>query len=80
MLEKEFKYYLDNQEELVKKYNGKFLVIIGEDIKNVYDTEDQAYFESEKKYELGTFLIQFCDSGDNSYSQTYHSRVEFFNE
>jgi len=26
-LEKEFKYYLDNQDKLVEKYNGKFIVI-----------------------------------------------------
>ena len=27
MLKKEFQYYLDNQDELVKKYNHRFLVI-----------------------------------------------------
>jgi len=26
-LEKEFEWYLDNQEEVVEKYNGKFIVI-----------------------------------------------------
>ena len=37
MLEKEFTYYLDHQSELVEKYNGKFLVIKGEDVIGVYD-------------------------------------------
>ena len=77
MLEKEFKYYLDNQTQLVEKYKGKFLVIKGEEVIGIYDSEDSAYFESEKTHELGTFLIQFCESGDSSYSQIYHSRVTF---
>ncbi len=77
MLEKEFKYYLDHQEELVKKYDGKYLVIIDEKIVGVYSSDEEAYFESEKKYEIGTFLIQFCEPGDGSYTQSFHSRVSF---
>jgi hypothetical protein len=78
MLEKEFKYYLDHQAELVEKYNGKFLVIKGEEIIGAFEAEDSAYFETEKSHEAGTFLIQFCEPGDSSYTQIYHSRVSFF--
>tara|TARA_R110002049_G_scaffold185921_3_gene354200 strand:- start:1200 stop:1436 length:237 start_codon:yes stop_codon:yes gene_type:complete len=77
MLEQEFKYYLDNQEKFVSQYEGKYLVIIGEEIVGVYSSDEEAYFESEKKYESGTFLIQFCEAGDNSYTQSFHSRVSF---
>lgn len=77
MLEKEFQYYLDHQNELVEKYNGKVLVIIGEDIVGVYVDELQAYFDSISKYKQGTFLIQKCTPGDESYTQTFHSRVIF---
>ena len=77
MLEKEFKYYLDHQTELVKKYNGKFLVIKGEEVIGVYDAEDTAFFDTEKSHEAGTFLIQYCELGDSSYTQTYNSRVSF---
>jgi hypothetical protein len=77
MLEKEFKYYLDHQSELVEKHNGKFLVIKGEEVIGVYDTEDTAFFETEKSFEPGTFLIQYCEMGDSSYTQIYHSRVSF---
>ena len=78
MLEKEFKYYLDNQKKLVKKYNGKFIVIVGEEVVGSYDSEETAYFDSLKNYKEGTFLIQLCEPGEDSYSQSYHSRV-FFN-
>jgi hypothetical protein len=77
MLDKEFQYYLDNQSELVKKYNGRFIVIIGEDVVGNYDSYEQALFESMKQYELGTFLIQECTEGEEAYTQTFHSRVVF---
>jgi len=78
MLEKEFSYYLENQAELVEKYNGKFLVIKNDEVIGVYDSEETAYFETEKSNEVGTFLIQFCENGDSSYTQPFHSRVSFF--
>lgn len=77
MLDKEFQYYLDNQGELVKKYNGRFIVIIGEEVVGNYESYEQALFESMKKYELGTFLIQECTEGEEAYTQTFHSRVVF---
>lgn len=77
MLEKEFKYYLDHQAELVKKYNGRFLVIKDESVVGDFATMEEAYFDSVQKYELGTFLIQECTEGDKAYTQTFHSRVVF---
>jgi len=77
LLDREFKYYLDHQSEFVKKHNGKFLVIKGEAIIGVYDAENVAYFETEKYHEPGTFLIQYCEPGDSSYTQVFHSRVSF---
>ncbi len=77
MLEKEFKYYLDHQAELVEKYNGRFLVIKDESVVGDFATMEEAYFDSVQKYELGTFLIQECTEGDKAYTQTFHSRVVF---
>ncbi len=77
MLDTEFKYYLDNQKELVKKYNGKVLAIVGQEVVGVYSDESEAYFDCIKKYKLGTFLIQTCSPGEKDYTQTFHSRVVF---
>lgn len=77
MLEKEFSYYLNHQEELVKKFNQKFLVIKDEIVIGVYDDEETAFFETEKIHETGTFLIQFCEVGDQSYTRMFQSRVSF---
>ena len=77
VLEKEFQFYLDNQEDLVKKYNGKFIVIKNEKIIGAFDSELEAYEETSKEHEIGTFLIQKCESGSDNYTQTYHSQVTF---
>ncbi len=77
MLEKEFKYYIDNQKELVNKYNNKFIVIKNESVIGVFDTEQDAYVQTSKTHEIGTFLIQLCVDGKDSYTQTFHSRVSF---
>jgi hypothetical protein len=76
-LEKEFKYYLEHQEELVKKYNGKFIVIKDQEVINAYDSELEAVQKTAEKHELGTFLVQKCEPGSESYRQMYHSRVAF---
>ena len=77
MLRREFQYYLDNQSELVERYNGRVLVIVGEDVIGDYDNETEAYFMTEKNHELGTFLIQKCTPGKEAYTQTFRSRVVF---
>jgi len=77
MLKQEFQYYLDHQEELVKKYLNKFLVIKDEKIVGVYDTKQEAYDNATSKYELGTFLIQQCLPGTLGHTQTFHSQVIF---
>jgi len=77
ILKKEFEYYLKEQENFVKQYLGKFLVIKDEEIVGIYNTELQAYSESIKKFELGTFLIQECQPGEENFTQTFRSRVIF---
>ena len=78
MLEKEFKYYLDNQNELVEKYNGRVLVIVNEKVVGDYVDDKDAYIDSIEKYELGTFLIQKCTPGDEAYTQYFYTpRVVF---
>lgn len=75
MLEIEFKYYLDHQAELVKKYNGKFIVLKGEKVIGSYDSHIDAYNKTVLTEKLGTFLIQHCLPGKDSYTQTFHSQV-----
>lgn len=75
MLKKEFEYFLAHQKEFVGKYEGKFLVIKGQKVLGSYDTEIQAVEETSKTEEIGTFLVQKCERGDSSFTQSFHSRV-----
>jgi hypothetical protein len=77
MLDKELQYYIDNQSELVARHRGNFLVIKDQTVIGVYSTEIEAYSETVKKHELGTFLIQECQPGDENYTQTFRTRVIF---
>jgi hypothetical protein len=74
-LQSEFEYYLAHQDELVQKYGGKVIVIKDHAVIGVYDSDIQAVTETVKEHELGTFLVQACEPGRNSYRQTFHSRV-----
>jgi len=74
-LRKEFEYYLEHQAELVKKHNGKFIVIKECKVIGEYDSPLEAVEEASKRHKLGTFLVQKCEPGSASYTQTYHSRV-----
>ena len=74
-LESEFRYFLEHQDELVEKYRGKVVVIVGEEVVGTYDDEAQAFKETQKSREVGTFLIQKCEPGEEAYTQVFHSRV-----
>ena len=76
-LKKEFDYYLENQDDLISEYNGKFIVI--KDMKVIGEYEDAltAVTETQKQHKPGTFLVQLVTPGNTAYSQTFHSRVSF---
>ena len=74
MMDKEYKYYMDNQKKFLEKYSGKVIVIKDESVVGVYDDEPSAYQDAISKFELGTFLIQRCVS-EKEGIQTFHSRV-----
>lgn len=76
-LEKEFAFYVANQKELVAKYDGRFLLIKGNEVVGDYATLIEALTEGESRYEPGTFLVQECGPGRENYTQTFHSQVAF---
>lgn len=73
MLDREFKFFIDNQKALAEKYQGKFLVIVGEEVVASFDTETEAYFYAIDKYEIGSFLLQLCEVGAQCYTVHMHT-------
>lgn len=74
-LEREFNYYLANQDELVKTYSGRIIAIKGEEVIGVFNSDIEAINKLSQQHTLGTFLVQKCEPGADSYRQTFHSRV-----
>jgi len=74
-LEKDFQYFLDHQSDLVKQYEGKFIVIKNQEVIGIYESETQAFTETQKHHQLGTFIIQECKLGSEVYTQNFQSRV-----
>lgn len=66
----EFDYFKAHQDELVKKYRGKSLVIIGTQVLGAYASDLQAYIETIKDHAPGTFMIQKCIPGPTAYTVT----------
>jgi len=74
-LKREFEYYLAHQDEFVKKYNGKFVVMKDQQVIGVFDDQARAVEDTSELHDLGTFLVQKVEPGEQAYTQTFHSRV-----
>jgi len=75
-LEKDYQFYLDHQDEYVRKYRGRFIVIKNGTVLGDYGEKMVAITETMKQgHERGTFLVQKCEPG--TCTMTYTSRVSF---
>jgi len=77
MLDREFEFYVNNQTELVKKYNGRFLVIHNKEVFGDYATLREAYRAGTKTYQLGTFMVHKCGPGKENYTFTIGPQFAF---
>ena len=74
-LHDEFLFYIEHQDELVDKYEGRVIVIKDGKVLGAYDDELSAVTETQKSHKLGTILVQRVSRGTAAYTQTFHSRV-----
>lgn len=70
MFEKELTYFIENQNELVRKHEGKILAIKGEEIVGVYNTPLDAYLKTQENNQIGEVMIQPCQQGASAYTAT----------
>lgn len=75
MLEVEYKYFKEHQQELVNEYPGRYIVIVGDVVTGDYQSYVDAYVEAQEKHELGTFLIQHCTPGTRAFTSYINSSV-----
>lgn len=64
----ELNYFIENQDELVKRYPGKVLVLVGRQVVEAYDSMAEAYVGAQKSRPLGTFMLQQCVPGEEAYT------------
>lgn len=74
-IEKDFRYYLAHQNDLVQQYNGKYIVLSHDKVVGVYDDYADAVYSSLEKYKPGTFMVQLCTPGEAAYTARYYNRV-----
>jgi hypothetical protein len=72
-LKKNLDWYIANQAELSAKYTGKVLLIVDQSLVEAFDTMEKAFAYATGKYEPGTFTLQPCSSGSDSYTVMLYS-------
>jgi hypothetical protein len=74
-LKKEFDYYIAHQDEFVRDYNGRVIVLKNCELIGVFDDAVTAIQQTQKDHALGTFLVQKVEPGTGAYTQVFHTRV-----
>jgi hypothetical protein len=61
MYKKELEFFKSNQDELVEIFGGMVLAIKGEEILGAYHKVLDAFLETTKTHNLGTFMLISCE-------------------
>ncbi len=75
MLDLEFAFFLENQDKWSAEHYDKYVVVVGHTVFGYFDSEEIAYRAALENFQLGTFLIQHCIPGPDSYTQTFMTNV-----
>ena len=76
-LDAELDFFIENQDDLVRKHGGKVLVLRGQVVVGVFDTALEAYLDAQTRYEPGTYAIQRCSPGPEAYTVDVAPSVSF---
>lgn len=78
MSDMNYSFFKSNIDNLCKSYYGKYLSLKNASVLGSFDSFDQAYNETIKTEELGTFLIVHCvKSGEMPVNNFYSNNVVF---
>ena len=74
MIEELFDFYLQNQDQLVRQYEGKYLVITKDGVASAWDStaDKEAFHDAKSKYGMGNFILQLCTPGTGAYTFFNH--------
>ena len=77
VLLRQLDYYKIHQQEFLKDYNGKVLLIQNEQLVKTFDDRTSAYQYGKKNLDPGTYFIIKCTPGDKEYTVNYASVFRF---
>lgn len=68
MQEQDFNWFLNNYDDLFKKYGVSFLAIKEEKVIGKYDSYTEAVHETMKFEPIGSFIVQKCDGSEAAFT------------
>lgn len=63
-MDKLYCFYVENEDKLLKQFNGKYLVIDSSMSVHPFDKKMDAYYYGAEQFGLGNFMLQHCDYED----------------
>ena len=73
--DRDFEWFLNNYNDLYKKYGESFLAIKNNKVLGCYGSYQEAVFETEKTEELGSFIVQHCNGDESGYMNYISSMI-----
>lgn len=64
----DFNFFLQQYDELYKKYGKCFVAIKNKKILGIFHSEEEAIDITSSEYELGEFIIQECNGDESGYT------------
>lgn len=68
MQEQDFKWFLENHNELFRIYGNTYLAIKNQQVIGTYASYVEAVKQTSKTETLGTFIVQKCTKTDDGYT------------
>lgn len=76
LMRKAMKFYDSNVSDLIRKYENKYIIIVGNDVTGNFNSLSEAISFGKKQYGIGNFFVKLCVLNDSN-NQYYSSRVNF---
>lgn len=67
----DFKWFIENYDDLFKKYGKCYLAIKDKKVLGSYDSPKTAISEVSKKYPMGSFIVQLCNGNESGYTNYF---------
>lgn len=68
MLENEYKWFLENYDDLFVQYGTVYLAIKNKTVLGVYKSYAEGVKETLRKEDPGTFIVQQCNGNESAYT------------